>query len=263
LVQTGGSTYTLSNVQTNHSVQVTFTFVPAKTNQTITFGALGNKNYGDPSFSVSATASSGLAVSFSIFSGPATISGNTVTITGAGTVTVRASQAGNANYNAATNVDQSFTVAKANQSITFNPLPNKALGEPAFAVSATTTSGLTPSYSILSGPATISANTVTLTATGTVVVRTSQAGNTNYNAAPNADQAFTVYAPPKITLALSGQNTIISWPTNVSGFALLSATNLAPATAWTPVLPSPVIINGQYVVTNTTPGTAKFYRLKK
>src|SRR5258706_5800843 len=85
--------------------------LPGKTNQTITFGALANKNYGDPSFPVSATASSGLAVGFTIFSGPATISGTNVTITGAGTVTVRASQAGNANYNAATNVDQSFTVA--------------------------------------------------------------------------------------------------------------------------------------------------------
>src|SRR6185436_15964948 len=57
-------------------------------------------------------ASSGLPVSFSIVSGPATIFGNSVTITGAGIVTVRASQSGDANWNAATSVDQSFSVAK-------------------------------------------------------------------------------------------------------------------------------------------------------
>src|SRR6185503_13632744 len=83
---------------------VSSTFTVAKANQTITFGSLANKTYGDAAFNVSAAASSGLAVTFSIVSGPATISGNTVTITGAGTVTVRASQAGNTNWNAAANV---------------------------------------------------------------------------------------------------------------------------------------------------------------
>jgi subtilisin-like proprotein convertase family protein len=86
------------------------TLTIAKGSQTITFGALANKNYGDPPFAVSATASSGLALVFSIISGPATISDTTVTLTGAGTVLVRAAQDGNANYNPAPNVDQSFTV---------------------------------------------------------------------------------------------------------------------------------------------------------
>jgi hypothetical protein len=341
-VQTGGTTYTLSNIQTNHTVQVTFTatlnqtitfgalankiygaapftvsatassglavsfsilagpatisgstvtitgagtvtvrasqagngtynaapnvdqsFTVSPASQTITFGALANKNYGDPAFTVSATASSGLAVSFSILSGPATISGNTVTITGAGTVTVRASQAGNANYSAAPNVDQSFTVAKLNQTITFGSLPNRTLGEPAFAVSGTASSGLAVAFSILSGPATISTGTVTLTNTGTVIVRASQAGNGNYNAAANVDQSFTVYTPPQLTLTRSSTNVLISWPTNVAGFTLLSATNLNPVTAWTPVVPLPVVTNGQNVVTHPTSTPAKFYRLKK
>ena len=93
-------------------------FGVAKQDQTITFGPLANKTYGDAAFAVSGTASSGLAVGFSIVSGPATISGSTVTITGAGTVTVRASQSGDANWNAATSVDQSFTVAKAALTVT-------------------------------------------------------------------------------------------------------------------------------------------------
>jgi hypothetical protein len=60
---------------------------------------------------LTATASSGLSVSFSIVYGPATISGNQVTITGVGTVTVRASQAGDSNYFAAPSVDRSFQVS--------------------------------------------------------------------------------------------------------------------------------------------------------
>ena len=91
-----------------------------KIGQTITFGALSSKTYGEADFGVSATASSGLPVSFSIVSGSATVLGSTITITGVGTVTVRASQAGNDTYNAAPNVDQAFTVNQATPIITWS-----------------------------------------------------------------------------------------------------------------------------------------------
>ncbi len=91
-----------------------------KATQTINFGALATKTYGDPTFNVSATATSDLSVSFSILSGPATINGNAVTITGAGTVVVRASQAGDSSYGAASDADQSFTVGKAALTVTAN-----------------------------------------------------------------------------------------------------------------------------------------------
>lgn len=84
-----------------------------KVDQSIDFGPVADKIYGDDPFAISATASSGLAVSFSIVSGPATISGNTITITGAGTVIVRAWQAGNDEFKPATDVDRSFVVGKA------------------------------------------------------------------------------------------------------------------------------------------------------
>ncbi|MBM4073659.1 MAG: hypothetical protein FJ271_32770, partial [Planctomycetes bacterium] len=170
-----------------------------KSGQTITFGTLPNKTFGDAPFTVSATASSGLPVSFSIVSGPATIAGNTVTITGAGTVTVRASQAGDSNFSAAPNVDQTFTVAKANQTITFGALSEKTLGDAPFGLSASASSGLAVAFSVVSGPATVSGNTVTLTGGGTVTVRASQAGDANYNAAANVDQPFDV----KLTLTTS------------------------------------------------------------
>ncbi|MBK7393836.1 MAG: hypothetical protein IPI64_11160 [Chloracidobacterium sp.] len=85
-----------------------------KADQTITFAALGGKTYGDADFAVSATASSGLAVSFaSTTTSVCTVSGSTVHIVAAGDCTIRASQGGNSNYNAAPNVDRTFTVAKA------------------------------------------------------------------------------------------------------------------------------------------------------
>ncbi|WP_198170308.1 PA14 domain-containing protein [Mucilaginibacter arboris] len=81
--------------------------------QTIAFAALASKTNGDAPFGLTATASSGLSVGFRVVSGPATISGSTLTLTGDGTVTVEASQTGNANFNAAKTVSQSFVVLPA------------------------------------------------------------------------------------------------------------------------------------------------------
>ncbi len=79
--------------------------------QTITFDAIPDKIITSPDFAVTAESSSGLPISYSIISGPATILGNTITLTGTtGTVVVQASQAGNANNNVATNVTKSFEV---------------------------------------------------------------------------------------------------------------------------------------------------------
>ena len=87
-------------------------FVNASTpaTQTISFGSLANKIFGDAPFAVTATASSGLLVSFAA-SGACMVLGIEVTMTGAGTCIITASQAGNANYSAAPNVAQPFNIA--------------------------------------------------------------------------------------------------------------------------------------------------------
>jgi fibronectin-binding autotransporter adhesin len=108
----------------NQDTSTSTTVNPA--NQTITFGALTNQIYGAANFAVNASASSGLPVTFSIVSGPATVSGNVVSVTGAGTVTVRADQPGNATYASATSVDQPFTVAKAASSLAISTSANPA-----------------------------------------------------------------------------------------------------------------------------------------
>jgi uncharacterized delta-60 repeat protein len=92
-----------------------------KGSQTISFSPLTNRFVGDAPFSLSATASSGLAVNFALVSGPASISGNTLTLTGeSGTVTVSASQPGNANYHAAVPLNRSFAISAAPPAV---PLP--------------------------------------------------------------------------------------------------------------------------------------------
>ena len=88
--------------------------------QTISFGALTGKTYGDADFNVSASATSGLAVTFTA-SGNCSVAGTLVHITGAGSCTVTAHQAGDTNYNAAPDVPQSFSIAKANATISVTP----------------------------------------------------------------------------------------------------------------------------------------------
>jgi hypothetical protein len=81
-----------------------------KADQTITFGAILDQLTTN-TVTLSATASSGSPVTFAVTSGPASISnGTNLTFTGAGSVTITASQAGNSNWNAAPDVSRSFNV---------------------------------------------------------------------------------------------------------------------------------------------------------
>jgi hypothetical protein len=78
--------------------------------------------YGQPAFSISAVASSGLPISFTA-SGDCTVLGTTVTITRAGACTITAHQAGNDNYQPAEDVSESFTIAKALPDLQWTPAP--------------------------------------------------------------------------------------------------------------------------------------------
>jgi pimeloyl-ACP methyl ester carboxylesterase len=67
---------------------------------------------------------------------------------------------------------------------------------------------------------------------------------------------------PTLSATRLGNELLLSWPTNFTGFTLETATNLPP-TSWTSSSVSPAIVSGQYTVTNTITGGKKFYRLKK
>ncbi len=81
------------------------------TSQTITFGGLPNMGLGAAPFTLSATASSGLAITFaSTTPSVCTVSGKTVSIVGTGICSITATQTGNANFAPATSVTQTFSV---------------------------------------------------------------------------------------------------------------------------------------------------------
>ena len=85
-----------------------------------------------------------------------------------------------------------------NQTITFNPLSDKLVSDPPFAISATTSSGLPVSFASLSPTiCTVSGNTVTLITTGTCTIQAGQAGNGNFNPAPPVAQSFAVKSSQK------------------------------------------------------------------
>ncbi|WP_319500448.1 MBG domain-containing protein [uncultured Draconibacterium sp.] len=267
----------------NAAAEVISVIDVTKSNQSISFPEIDDLTFSNGlSIDLNALASSGLSVSYTVVGGPATLSGNTLNISGAGEVIVKASQGGDDEYNSATDVTRIFTVNKGTQFITIaiepgpitemtkitatstSGLPvaltlgtgsaatsldynsggdfytlnglqstgeiyivgnqagnekflpadqvlqtididkeNQVISFAAIAdqtysptltlpLSATASSGLSVSYSIVSGPASLSVNTLTINGAGTVVVEASQSGNPTYNPAPTVTQQFEV-----------------------------------------------------------------------
>src|SRR5688572_4342635 len=108
--------------------------------QTIDFASPGDKTFGDPPFQLSATATSGLVVSFAAL-GACSVVGTSVTIDAAGACTLTASQGGNANYQPAENVVRSFAIAKQNATVTLGSLFHNYDGQPKSASASTDAPG--------------------------------------------------------------------------------------------------------------------------
>jgi uncharacterized repeat protein (TIGR03803 family) len=71
-----------------------------------------------------------------------------------------------------------------------------------------------------------------------------------------------VPAPPQLTITTSATNLVLTWPTNVTGYAVQSATNLN-SFVWEALPVTPAITNGEYLVTFPLSGTQQFYRLRQ
>lgn len=239
----------------------------------LSFTPVASQTYGNAGFAVTATSASTGTVTYSVVSGPATISGNMVTLTGAGTVVLSATQAASGNYTA-TAATTSFTVAPEVPALSFVPVPAQTYGNPALAVSATSASGGTVTYSVASGPATISGNMVTLTGTGTVVLSATQAASGNYTATTTpATTSFTVGAEvPALSFASVPGQTYGNVPFAVSatsassgtvtysvasGPATISGNQVTMTGAGTVVLNATQAASGNYAAT-TTPATTSF-----
>lgn len=183
----------LANYIYGDKVNEVWNAVP-KQNQTITFAQLSDKTYGNEKFELNATASSGLDVTYtSSNNSVATVTGNIITITGAGTTDITAKQNGNAEFNAAPVVVQSLTVNKAEQNITFNAFASKNMSDSDFAPVASASSGLNLEFnSSNSSVAIIKNGKISLTGIGETEITASQEGNDNFNAAVSVTKTLTV-----------------------------------------------------------------------
>lgn len=150
--------------------------------QSITFPAIAEKGYGDAPFELNATATSGLPVAYEALTSNITINGTTVTITGMGLATIRATQTGNADYNPATPVEVSFNIGKGTQTITFNQLGPFSRYAVPISLIATSSSGLPVSFSANEPTVGVitSDNKLVIKGLGTIKITASQAGNEFY-----------------------------------------------------------------------------------
>ena len=166
------------------------------TSQTITFAAPAPQTFAPgKTVTLEATASSGLPVAFVVSGGAATISGNLLTLTGAGVVQVTASQPGNSTYAAATPVTQVIQVSKGTQVLTLTVPSGTVLGAGPISrtnLIATSSAGLPVSFSVFDGPGALDGDNLVVNGVGTVRIAADQAGNGDYQAADRVVQSILV-----------------------------------------------------------------------
>jgi hypothetical protein len=100
----------------------------------------------------------------------------------------------------------SATTLKQDQTITFTTPADKVVGDAAFTLTATATSGLTVAFSTTSDKVTLSGNQVTIVKAGRASITANQAGNSAYNAAPAVEKSFCI-KPAKPTIGIQNVNT--------------------------------------------------------
>jgi hypothetical protein len=152
--------------------------------QSISFDPIGDLPV-NSSFSLFATASSGLAVSFvSQTPSVCTTADDVVSLIAAGTCTIAADQGGDSAFAPAATVIRSFTVTWLTQNIDFPTIADRVLGGAPFSVNATASSGLPVELASLTVTVcAVGGTQVTLHAAGTCTLRASQPGDAIYLAA--------------------------------------------------------------------------------
>lgn len=119
------------------------------------------------------------------------------------------------------------------------------------------------SFSALSGPANTNSDGATPQA-DRVLRGNTLYGSTSAGGASGNGTLFSLLVPvTRLTITLAGSNVVLLWPTNFVGVHLQSSTNFLPATTWTNVTPFPLLVNGQYTVTNPLGPARQFYRLSQ
>ncbi|AVP96253.1 hypothetical protein C7S18_03180 [Ahniella affigens] len=203
----------------------TTSFVVKKA-QLLIFGALADRPYSPAPILLTATpGATGNPVTFTTNS-PAICAtsganGATLTLLTAGTCSVTANQAGDAEYAAATPITQSFAVNRAPQVITFDPIADRALGSPAFALSFSALPSdqpvrfTAPNIQVCTLSRTGN-TTVTLLRAGTCVIHADQAESAHYLAAPRVTRSFQVQDDIRaLGVTVAGSGSVRSDPAGI------------------------------------------------
>jgi uncharacterized repeat protein (TIGR03803 family) len=90
---------------------------------------------------------------------------------------------------------------------------------------------------------------------------TSQGGNSGTGTIFKLPVELPFSGSPELTISVVGNNVVLTWPANATGFNLQSTTNFAPTAIWNGVTPGPTVINGLNTVTNPIVGGQNYYRL--
>ena len=190
---------------------------PAPQDQTINFAALPDKTFGDADFDVSASATSGLTVTFGASGNCQMADADTVHLTGAGSCTITASQAGDGTYNPAPDVAHSFNIAKASTttSVTSNSTTSVYSQFITFTATVGSTAG-TPTGSVqfkvgghnLGAPVALSGGSATSPSTwslavGSHSVTATYAASTNFASSSGAMSQTVIKANDTVTVTSS------------------------------------------------------------
>ena len=248
-------------VKTSRVTVTRFNFTP----QNVTFTPVGSIAATTPVYSLTASASSGLPVTFtSTTTEICTVSGTVLSTVKAGLCLITAAQAGNDTYSPAS-INKSIMITRVAQRITlFNPTNMTTLSS-AQTLSATKGLGTAPvTFSTTSsGVCSIDGTSLTVIAAGTCVVTASQAADDKYVATSvmksvtieKAAQSITLFNPTNMTTLSSAQTLSatkgpgtapVTFSTNSSGVCSIDGTSLTVVAAGTCVVTASQAADDRY-----------------
>lgn len=247
------------------ATQVTQNFSVGQGNQVVSFGTAPTVLVGSTGNVAATGGASGNTITYaSTTTGVCTITGTTVTGVSVGSCTITADQAGNANYNAATQTSQTFSVAKGNQVISFGSAPSVSVGGTGTVSATGGGSGNVVTFaSTTTGICTTSGtngSTVTGVSAGTCIVAADQIGDTQYNAATQTTQSFSIgqgaqtvtFGAAPVGIVVGGTGSVSA--TASSGLAISSYSSNTPGACT--VNSSSGLVTGVSIGTNNCTITA-------
>ncbi|QZE15101.1 T9SS type A sorting domain-containing protein [Halosquirtibacter laminarini] len=182
IVGAGTTTITVSNESSDNylaAASVSQELVVNKANAVIQFAPLSRKNFGEAPFTLRATSTGGALSYSSLDHSVATVNEDQCTLVGAGSTTITATSAENANYNTAS-VQRTLEVSKADPQFSFEAIPVKTFGDAAFELQTSTLADVVQFVSSNPDVATVSGNEVTIHKVGETTITATSQENENY-----------------------------------------------------------------------------------